>query len=69
MAPPEGKYRPKPEVWTQWNKFLDAEKTIVEQVKVLDVAVKGGDKPKIEAAYTKLDACDACHDAFREKIQ
>jgi cytochrome c556 len=69
MAPPEGKYRPKPEVWTQWDKFLAAEKTVVEQVKVLDVAVKSGDKQKIEAAYTKLDACDTCHDGFREKIQ
>src|SRR6266568_394191 len=69
MAPPEGKFRPKPEVWTQWNKFLAADKTVVDGVNVLDAAVKSGDKPKIDAAYTKLDACDACHDAFREKIQ
>jgi cytochrome c556 len=69
MAPPEGKFRPKPEVWTQWNKFLAANKTVVEQVNVLDAAVKSGDKQRIAAAFTKLNGCDACHDDFREKIQ
>jgi cytochrome c556 len=69
MAPPEGKFRPKPEVWTQWNKFLAANKTVVEAINVLDAAVKSGDKQRIATAFTKVDACDACHDDFREKIQ
>jgi cytochrome c556 len=69
MAPPEGKFRPKPEVWTQWNKFLAVNKTVVEEVNVLDAAVKSGDKQRITAAFTKLNGCDACHDDFREKIQ
>lgn len=69
MAPPEGGYRPKPEVWTQWNKFLAAEKTIVEGVNVLAAAVKSGDKAQIATAFTKLNGCDGCHDDFREKVQ
>jgi len=69
MAPPEGKYRPKPEVWTQGAKFLAAAKTVAEGVNALDAAVKSGDKQKIAAAFTKLDTCNACHDDFREKVQ
>jgi cytochrome c556 len=69
MAPAEGRYRPKPEVWTQWNKFLAADKTVVEEVNVLDAAVKSGDKQRIATAFAKLNGCDACHDDFREKIQ
>ena len=69
MAPPEGKFRPKPEVWTEWDKFLAEQKTVVDGVKVLDAAVKSGDKQQIAAAFTKLNGCNACHDDFREKIQ
>jgi cytochrome c556 len=69
MAPPEGKFRPKPEVWTQWNKFLAEEKTVVEGVKVLNAAVKSGDKQQITTAFTNLNGCNACHDDFREKIE
>ena len=69
MAPPEGKFRPKPEVWTQRDKFLAANKTVVDQVGVLDAALKGGDKQQIQTAFNKLNFCSACHDDFREKIE
>jgi cytochrome c556 len=69
MAPPGGRYRPKPEVWTQWNKFLAAGKTVVEQINVLDAAVKSGDKQQIATAFTKLDTCNACHDDFQERVE
>ncbi len=69
MAPPDGKFRPKPEVWTQWDKFLADQKTVVDQVKALDTAVKSGDKQQVAAAFTKIDGCNACHNDFRERIQ
>jgi len=69
MAPPEGKFRPKPEVWTQGPKFLAVQKTVLDQVKVLDTAVKSGNKQQIATAFTTLNGCNACHDDFREKIQ
>jgi cytochrome c556 len=69
MAPPEGKYKPKPEVWTQRNRFLAEQKTVVDQVNALDAAVKSGDKQRIATAFTTLNGCNACHDDFREKIQ
>jgi cytochrome c556 len=69
MAPPEGPFRAKPEVWTQWDKFLAANKTVVASVSVLDTAVKSGDKQQIATALTTLNVCSACHDDFRTKIQ
>lgn len=68
-ASPEGKYRPTPQVWSQWDKFLVANKTVVEQVGALDAVVKGGDKEQIATALAKLNFCSACHDDFRETIK
>ncbi len=68
MAPPKGRFQPKPEVWTQWDKFLAASKTVVGKVTVLDAAVKSGDKQRIKTAFTDLNGCNACHDDFREKV-
>ena len=66
----DGKYATKPVIWTDWNKFLDAQKTAAGKAEVLLVAVKSGDKTKIEAAFGDLgkNGCGGCHETFREKL-
>jgi len=66
---PDGKFGTKPEVWSQHDKFLAANKKVSDQVAVLAAAVKSGDKAKTEAAFKELDACNACHQDFRAKLQ
>jgi cytochrome c556 len=69
-ASPDGKFRPKPEVWTQWDKFLAAQKTAVAKADALAAAAKGGDKAAIAAAFGDLgkNGCGGCHTDFREKL-
>ena len=66
----DGKYATKPAIWTDWNKFLDAQKTASDKAEALLVAVKSGDKTKIEAAFGDLgkNGCGGCHETFREKL-
>ena len=66
----DGKYATKPAIWTDWNKFLDAQKTATGKAEALLVAVKSGDKTKIEAAFGDLgkNGCGGCHETFREKL-
>ena len=66
----DGKYATKPVIWTDWNKFLDAQKTASNKADALLVAVKSGDKTKIEAAFGDLgkNGCGGCHETFREKL-
>jgi len=68
---PSGDYVAKPVIWTDWNKFLDAQKTAAAKADALLVAVNAGDKPAIEAAFNDLgkNGCGACHTTFREKIE
>jgi cytochrome c556 len=66
---PDGKYGTKPEVWTQHDKFLAAQKKVTDQVATLDAAVKSGDKAKVEVAFKELDVCNGCHNDFRAKLQ
>jgi len=68
---PTGDYVAKPVIWTDWNKFLDAQKAAVSKAEALLVAVSGGDKTAIEAAFNDLgkNGCGACHTTFREKIE
>jgi cytochrome c556 len=68
---PTGDYVAKPVIWSDWNKFLDAQKTAVAKVDALVVAVSAGDKAQIEAAYSDLgkNGCGGCHTTFREKIE
>ena len=66
---PDGKWATKPEVWTQHDKFVAAEKKVTDQVAALAAAVKSGDKAKTEVAFKELDACAACHNDFRAKLQ
>jgi cytochrome c556 len=67
---PDGDYVAKPEIWTDWNKFLDAQKAAAAKADALLVAVNGGDKAAIEAAFNDLgkNGCGGCHTTFREKI-
>ena len=66
---PDGKYGAKPEIWTQHDKFLAAQKKVVDQVAALDAALKSGDKAKVEVAFKELDVCNGCHNDFRAKLQ
>jgi cytochrome c556 len=68
---PTGDYAAKPVIWTDWNKFLDAQKAAAGKADALLVAVNGGDKTAIEAAFNDLgkNGCGACHTTFREKIE
>jgi cytochrome c556 len=68
---PTGDYVAKPVIWTDWNKFLEAQKAAASKADALLVAVNGGDKTAIEAAFTDLgkNGCGACHTTFREKIE
>src|SRR6266478_1349289 len=62
----DGKYATKPAIWTDWNKFLDAQKTASDKAEALLVAVKSGDKTKIETAFGDLgkNGCGGCHETF-----
>jgi cytochrome c556 len=68
---PTGDYVAKPVIWTDWNKFLDTQKAAASKADALLVAVNGGDKTAIEAAFNDLgkNGCGACHTTFREKIE
>jgi cytochrome c556 len=68
---PTGDYVAKPVIWTDWNKFLEAQKTAAAKADALAVAVNGGDKAAIEAAFADLgkNGCGGCHTNFREKIE
>jgi cytochrome c556 len=66
---PDGKYGAKPEIWTQHDKFLAAQKKVTDQVAALDAALKSGDKAKVEVAFKEIDVCNACHNDFRAKLQ
>src|SRR5947207_14340729 len=66
---PDGKWATKPEVWSEHDKFVAAEKKVAEQVAALDAAVKSGDKAKIEVAFKHPDACNGRHNTFRAQLQ
>jgi cytochrome c556 len=68
---PEGKYAPKPEVWTDWKGFLAEQQTASVKTEALLAAVKGGDKASIQTAFADLgkNGCGSCHGKFREEIK
>src|SRR6516165_4902041 len=68
---PDGKFAAKPLIWSDWSKFLDAQKNAASKADVLLVAVKSGDKAAIQTAFGDLgkNGCGACHETFREKLQ
>jgi cytochrome c556 len=63
------KTRAKPEIWQEHDKFLAADKIVAGQIDALEIAVKSGDKAKIEMAFNEIGACKACHDTFRAKAE
>jgi cytochrome c556 len=66
---PDGKWAPKPEVWSEHDKFLAAGKKVADQVAVVGAAIRNGDKAKAEAAFKDLNVCSGCHETFRAKLQ
>jgi cytochrome c556 len=64
-----GKSYAKDAIWTDWDKFLAAAKTAKEKAEALNVALKGGDKAAITAAFGDMgkNGCGTCHEPFREK--
>jgi cytochrome c556 len=67
----DGKFATKPAIWSDWNKFLEAQKTAASKADALLAAVKTGDKEKVAAAFGDLgkNGCGACHETFREKLK
>jgi cytochrome c556 len=67
----EGKFATKPDIWSDWNKFLEVQKTAAAKADALLVAVKSGDKAAIQTAFGDLgkNGCGACHETFREKLK
>lgn len=57
----------KPIIWSDNDKFVAAQKTLVGQAEKLVVAVKSGDKKAAAEQYaaTGKDGCGACHSTFR----
>ena len=68
---PDGKYQPKPAVWSERAKFLDVQKAAVAKAEALLAAVKGGDKTAVRTAFVDLgkNGCGNCHTGFREKLK
>ena len=76
----EGKYAARPEIWTDWETFNNARAAAAGKADALMLALKGGDKEKIQAAFTEVvrdipgttstpGACGGCHGKFREALQ
>ncbi len=68
---PDGDFQPKPTVWTDWDKFLDAQKAAAAKADALLAAITAGDKAAIQTAFADLgkNGCGACHTTFREKLK
>jgi cytochrome c556 len=68
---PEGKYTTKPEIWTDWKGFLAQRDVATDKTDALIDAMKGGDKAKIQTAFSDLgkNGCGGCHQKFREEIK
>jgi cytochrome c556 len=66
-----GTYAAKPEIWSEWNKFLEIQKNAAGKAEVLLTAVKSGDKTAVQTAFGDLgkNGCGACHESFREKLK
>jgi cytochrome c556 len=59
---------PRPEVWTQKDKFAAARDKNFAEIAKLSAAVKSGDLGQIKAAFGGAGgSCKSCHDDFRVK--
>lgn len=68
---PDGNFAPKAAIWSDWDKFLDAQKAAAGKADALLVAVRAGDKAAIKSAFADLgkNGCGNCHTSFREKLK
>ena len=68
---PDGKYAPKAEIWSDWKGFLEQRDVAATKSQALLAALKGGDKPAIQAAFGDMgkNGCGGCHGKFREEIK
>jgi cytochrome c556 len=69
----------KPAIWTDWDKFVAADKNALAAAETLNTALKGGDKAAITAAFANMGrdfwgttsstpgACGGCHGLFAQK--
>ena len=56
----------KPEIWTEWAKFKDAQGKLQAETPKLLVAAKSGDRAALQAAFGGVGgACKNCHDPYR----
>jgi cytochrome c556 len=68
---PDGKYAPKPEIWSDHAGFLAAQKNAETKAEALNAAVKSGNNPQIQTAFADLgkNGCGGCHEKFRETLK
>lgn len=68
MAEFPGKSYARPVIWTDWDKFKEAQSNADQKAVALAAALKSGDKAKVEAAFADMgkNGCGGCHTTFRE---
>jgi cytochrome c556 len=70
MAEFPGKSGAKPIIWTDNDKFMQAQQNFVAEAQKLAAAVKTGDKTAIQEQWSTVskNGCGGCHTTFREKL-
>ncbi|HEX3499822.1 MAG TPA: cytochrome c [Stellaceae bacterium] len=60
----------KPIIWSEWGKFLTAQKTMLDEALKLELAVKSGNKAAAadQLRRTAEAGCSGCHRVYREKV-
>ena len=60
----------KPIIWSEWDKFLAAQKTMLDEAIKLELAVKSGDKKAAadQLMRTAEAGCAGCHRVYRERV-
>src|SRR5215204_2814182 len=68
MAQLPGKSFAKPEIWAQWDKFIEADRNATARAQALNAALQGSDKAAITAAFAAMgqEGCGGCHRPFRQ---
>src|SRR5215204_2355941 len=68
MAQLPGKSYAKPEIWAQWDKFIEADRNATARAQALNAALQGSDKAAITAAFAAMgqEGCGGCHRPFRQ---
>lgn len=62
-----GKNRGKPEIWLNWEGFVESAETLEARAETLAAAFEGGDAGAIQTAFGAMgkEGCGGCHDDFR----